>query len=404
MAIYRFNATSEGRTGTIQSFIVPTDGTYIITAVGAAGSEGNMGTRVAPFPVGGNGAFVYGNFTLKAGDHLNIVVGQKGSHIPATTTLTDGATGGGGGYSAVFLDTPMGEFTKAGQPFTCLIMAAGGGGAGDYGYNVRYAIDGYPGDASNIYSPANYIAPTTTVNNTATASASFFGGSVQQYISYNSSGGQYTRGTSTSIGGFGAGGASDDNAPAGGGWYITTVSSYFNQAYSWCQGNNFSGITGYNSDHGWVDIIGGAPEWIDPIFDRTLADVEYARANPELISRSLKGRRESSDLNRIAENCAYINNILTEVANGIELSQRSGWTKTEFPNYNEIQAMVNDVSALRDITYVSPTLAATPTLPINTYQKMNLIERIIYEINYYIDNVIGEYVFSGEIYSGGRNP
>jgi hypothetical protein len=75
--------------GKIDTFTVPTSGTYVITVIGATG--GGLGPGYA----GGAGAEVEGTFTLSAGDVLYVLVGGAGS------ALNGGAgSGGGGGASA----------------------------------------------------------------------------------------------------------------------------------------------------------------------------------------------------------------------------------------------------------------------------------------------------------------
>ncbi|MGB7098626.1 MAG: DUF642 domain-containing protein, partial [Xanthobacteraceae bacterium] len=59
--------------GAIDTFTVPTSGTYVITAIGATG--GGLATGYT----GGAGAEVEGTFTLTAGDVLQILVGGVGS-------------------------------------------------------------------------------------------------------------------------------------------------------------------------------------------------------------------------------------------------------------------------------------------------------------------------------------
>lgn len=94
--------------GGIQEWSVPQSGRYRIEARGAQGGAGNNGFS------GGTGARVRAEFTLSAGDRLDLLVGQQGLSI-------GNADGGGGGGSFVVLNG------------TSLLLAAGGGGGGGYG-------------------------------------------------------------------------------------------------------------------------------------------------------------------------------------------------------------------------------------------------------------------------------
>jgi hypothetical protein len=97
-------------TGQLVTFQVPETGLYQIVAFGAQGGSGtffNFGVGA-----GGRGAEIGGNFSLTAGEVLQIAVGGAGKDGSAN----DG--GGGGGSFVVGLDN------------TPLVIAGGGGGGG----------------------------------------------------------------------------------------------------------------------------------------------------------------------------------------------------------------------------------------------------------------------------------
>ena len=96
--------------GTIASFTVPATGVYKITVYGAQGGS--------TFTAGGLGASASGDFALKSGTTVDIVVGGQGGSAPGQI-----AGGGGGGGSFVFS-----------PDFSILYLAAGGGGGGSAGF------------------------------------------------------------------------------------------------------------------------------------------------------------------------------------------------------------------------------------------------------------------------------
>ena len=71
--------------------------------------------------------------------------------------------------------------------------------------------------------------------------------SVQQYISQNAVGAKYTRNGGIAQGGYGGGGAADDNRSFGGGW--ASYTSY--TAGSWSINPSATGTDGYNSGNGY---------------------------------------------------------------------------------------------------------------------------------------------------------
>ena len=98
-------------TGSLVTFTVPTTDTYQILAFGAQGGNSffnGIGT-------GGRGAEIGGDFSLTAGETLQIAVGGKGS---------DEGGGGGAGGGGSFVVGP------GNAP---LVIAGGGGGGGGFG-------------------------------------------------------------------------------------------------------------------------------------------------------------------------------------------------------------------------------------------------------------------------------
>ena len=108
----------------IQLWTVPNTGRYVIDAFGASGGNGKCNT-CAEWRLGGLGARMSGSFTLKRGQKLKILVGQKGGINSDFPNITGG--GGGGTFVTLMDNSP-------------LIVAGGGGGASS-------STDGDPGQA-----------------------------------------------------------------------------------------------------------------------------------------------------------------------------------------------------------------------------------------------------------------
>src|SRR5437868_3285807 len=85
------NAVVFSATGTIQSYRVPINGTYVIEATGAQGGAGDQPGR--------KGCRVRGMFTLKKGEVLKIVAGGHGTSAAPPLHLH----GGRGGSSMVWI-------------------------------------------------------------------------------------------------------------------------------------------------------------------------------------------------------------------------------------------------------------------------------------------------------------
>lgn len=103
------------RTGDFRLWTVPVTGQYEILAYGASGGDGVGGNRS-----GCRGASAKGEFRLRKGEKLKILVGERGV---STSDSKKGGGGGGGSFVVLCRDTDCKEFTP-------LVIAGGGGGAG----------------------------------------------------------------------------------------------------------------------------------------------------------------------------------------------------------------------------------------------------------------------------------
>lgn len=146
------------------------------------------------------------------------------------------------------------------------------------------------------------------------------------------------------------------------------------------------------------------PSWIDPVYDRTKEDAVYAAylnnkgdydylndyqayvgedAIGEDIAPSnnreitdwdagLPGAMIRSDMSRIWGDIYIIANILD-----VKIVY---WEDVALiPNTNNYTALRNDLINIR-ACYPMPFVPAVPNLPYNTYDKMNDVERILYEV------------------------
>lgn len=145
--------------GTIQSWTVPSSGSYKIECWGAQGGKGNGYD-------GGLGAYRFGEMSLTAGEVIRIIVGQAGTNGTSTHE------GGGGGGSFVYRDATAE-----------LLCAAGGGGGSSNSANGGVEAKGKDG----------------VITEAATSG----------------------QGTAGGAGGTGGNGGASGHGAAGGGWHTT---------------------------------------------------------------------------------------------------------------------------------------------------------------------------------------
>ena len=67
---------------------------------------------------------------------------------------------------------------------------------------------------------------------------------------------------------------------------------------------------------------------------------------------------------------------------------KDDWTRSEIPSVYEIENLLGAIEVLRSVAIrYDNNIENVPNNPINTIEKMNLVERILYEV-YNITNII----------------
>ncbi|MDF1673958.1 MAG: glycine-rich protein, partial [Vicingaceae bacterium] len=158
-----FAQTTFNYTGSVQTYVVPSTGTYSLESWGAEGGT-SFSKSQNGYVIAGKGGYTSRDMNLTAGTTLYIYVGGQGdSHAPTTTGLVAGGYngggasdntttygGGGGGGGASHIATATGLLsTLAGNQSAVLVVAGGGGGAWACNFydwtNYRDASDGGDG-------------------------------------------------------------------------------------------------------------------------------------------------------------------------------------------------------------------------------------------------------------------
>lgn len=273
--IFNITNTNEatGYMGTLIPYEIPVGCKIKITAKGSRGGYGNFyAYTVSDTTKSGRGASCTATFEFKKGDKLLLLVGQHGKDAATTTGSTrDGVTGGGGGMSVVALEDNTASYTfvghtknnstqYAGRKYKPLIVAAGGNGARDNGYSgtgTIYHGQAHTTSAEAVGSTSSSNCPGGTFskqvntnhgdNSNYRHGLSFlYGGLGSQY--------DYVRGSMSSLGGFGGGGANYDDGDGGGagGWISgyrgSAAKSYIDNTIA----TNRSSIAGNNADDGII--------------------------------------------------------------------------------------------------------------------------------------------------------
>lgn len=145
--------------------------------------------------------------------------------------------------------------------------------------------------------------------------------------------------------------------------------------------------------------------WIEPVFDRTQEDVEYAlkqlaewRATGETNTFDLKGCLNVSDINRIENNIAYLATNLSSLYY-FSTPVTKTWEQTQIPTSDDVDRILNNVRELNEAFYQSPE---SPPVPdgLFTISQVNDLEENLYQLKTMLDNMISSFKQSGAFECG----
>lgn len=128
------------------------------------------------------------------------------------------------------------------------------------------------------------------------------------------------------------------------------------------------------------------------IYDRNILDITVAKditikiqttgfssltdAEKQQWQSGLKGTLNHTDLNRIEGNSRDIAHMV-----GVSIEEtKTSWSMTDIPTQNDFRRILDNVRKIRASNYVHPDTPVTPELPLNRYEKINDIERILFDV------------------------
>lgn len=149
------------------------------------------------------------------------------------------------------------------------------------------------------------------------------------------------------------------------------------------------------------------------IFDRTKADVDRAaylaslnwrtmtQAEKDEWSGLLKGFYNASDLNRVGTAVEYVTNRLQAAGYSVQTAPKTDWSVADIPVLEQMQTYLNNVRTLRSVFTVPPSMPDVPSdMEKLTWEEANNIERILFDLNTLITNIMSNWVQSGMVQSG----
>lgn len=133
-------------------------------------------------------------------------------------------------------------------------------------------------------------------------------------------------------------------------------------------------------------------EWQEPVFDRTQADVDYARKQLENKANDVdyKGCFNRNDLLRIERNTLYLEEVLTNLYYITRVNRGAMPASNGIIYKSSIDRIINNVNILWE-AYHKPANAVALPNTLLTFSHVNALEKNHFLINETIENMVGSF-------------
>lgn len=120
----------------------------------------------------------------------------------------------------------------------------------------------------------------------------------------------------------------------------------------------------------------------------------YDRSAQDVLNRTKKGVLNAEDLNRIESNTEIIAGHIAVPVSGRK------WSVGGLPRESDYQRIRGNTERIRAGYAVRSDTPETPERPLNTFEKWNAIEQILYDVNDIYVRTENARTYCGEIYAG----
>ena len=120
----------------------------------------------------------------------------------------------------------------------------------------------------------------------------------------------------------------------------------------------------------------------------------YDRSAQDVLQMTKKGVLNADDINRIENNTETIADKIA-----VPVTVKS-WSVGGLPRVSDYKRIRDNVERIRQGYGIRSDTPATPEQPLNTYQKWNDIERILFDVNDLYDRTENARAYCGEIFAG----
>ena len=120
----------------------------------------------------------------------------------------------------------------------------------------------------------------------------------------------------------------------------------------------------------------------------------YDRSAQDVLQMTKKGVLNADDINRIENNTETIADKIA-----VPVTVKS-WSVGGLPRVSDYKRIRDNVERIRQGYGIRSDTPVTPEQPLNTYQKWNDIERILFDVNDLYDRTENARAYCGEIFAG----
>ena len=138
-------------------------------------------------------------------------------------------------------------------------------------------------------------------------------------------------------------------------------------------------------------------EWITPVFDRTLSDVNLAiskiaewKKTGETNTYALKGCFNERDVNRIEGNIRYLRENLDKLYYFSNVITRVTWSNRDTLNMSDVLRIIQNTEDIISAYYQSNDAPDLPETLLN-YEQVNALEKNLHLIKIILDDMISSF-------------
>ena len=131
-----------------------------------------------------------------------------------------------------------------------------------------------------------------------------------------------------------------------------------------------------------------------------MEDLIYDRSESDIVNDTVKGQYNYTDFNRIESWCKYIADTLNNNGYLIMIVTKTDWNMNSYHTYSDLERIRKNIETLKKAFFCYTKVPEN--LKKMTYQKANELERVIYELDYFIKCMENNFVYSG-VCGAGQN-